>query len=149
MNAPATTSAIVVPAKDWGHDLPAMRAAIAEDTTNPPGAAVSSLFVGNFSDAVDNQTANGGSNNISTLAGIAITHGTASLEETAYFLSLTLKIPVPVVLVGAQRPASALAGDGPMNLVNAVRVAAAVKIRPQKCLEQADCLVTADDPLAD
>ncbi len=58
------------------------------------------------------------------LAGIVITHGTASLEETAYFLSLTLKIPIPVVLVGAQRPASALAGDGPMNLVNACRVAA-------------------------
>jgi len=58
------------------------------------------------------------------LAGIVITHGTASLEETAYFLSLTLKIPLPVVVVGAQRPASALSGDGPMNLVNAVRVAA-------------------------
>lgn len=57
------------------------------------------------------------------LAGIVVTHGTASLEETAYFLSLTLKIPQPVVLVGAQRPASALAGDGPMNLVNGARVA--------------------------
>jgi L-asparaginase len=58
------------------------------------------------------------------LAGIVITHGTASLEETAYFLSLTLKISIPVVLVGAQRPASALSGDGPMNMVNAIRVAA-------------------------
>jgi L-asparaginase len=58
------------------------------------------------------------------LTGIVITHGTASLEETAYFLSLTLKIAIPVVLVGAQRPASALSGDGPMNIVNAIRVAA-------------------------
>ncbi len=58
------------------------------------------------------------------LAGIVVTHGTASLEETAYFLSLTLKIPQPVVVVGAQRPASALAGDGPMNLLNGCRVAA-------------------------
>lgn len=58
------------------------------------------------------------------LAGIVVTHGTSSLEETAYFLSLTLKIPQPVVLVGAQRPATALAGDGPMNLVNGCRVAA-------------------------
>jgi L-asparaginase len=58
------------------------------------------------------------------LAGIVVTHGTASLEETAYFLSLTLKIPQPVVVVGAQRPASALAADGPMNLLNACRVAA-------------------------
>jgi L-asparaginase len=63
------------------------------------------------------------------LAGIVVTHGTASLEETAYFLSLTLKIPQPVVLVGAQRPASALAGDGPMNLVNGCRVAADPRAR--------------------
>lgn len=63
------------------------------------------------------------------LAGVVVTHGTASLEETAYFLSLTLKIPQPVVLVGAQRPASALAGDGPMNLVNGCRVAADPRAR--------------------
>jgi L-asparaginase len=58
------------------------------------------------------------------LAGIVITHGTSSLEETAYFLNLTLKVALPVVLVGAQRPASALSSDGGINLVNAVRVAA-------------------------
>jgi L-asparaginase len=57
------------------------------------------------------------------LTGIVIGHGTASLEETAYFLNLTLKIPVPVVIVGSQRPASALSTDAGMNLVNAVRVA--------------------------
>ena len=59
------------------------------------------------------------------LAGIVITHGTASLEETAYFLNLTLHVDLPVVLVGAQRPASALSTDAGMNLVNAVRTAAA------------------------
>jgi L-asparaginase len=58
------------------------------------------------------------------LAGIVIGHGTASLEETAYFLSLTLKVPVPVVVVGSQRPASSLSTDAGLNLVNAVRVAA-------------------------
>jgi L-asparaginase len=58
------------------------------------------------------------------LAGIVVGHGTASLEETAYFLSLALKVPVPVVVVGAQRPASALSTDAGMNIVNAVRVAA-------------------------
>ena len=57
------------------------------------------------------------------LDGIVITHGTATLEETAYFLSLTSKVKVPIVVLGAQRPASALSGDGPMNLLNAVRVA--------------------------
>jgi L-asparaginase len=57
------------------------------------------------------------------LAGIVILHGTATLEETAYALNLTAKISVPIVLVGAQRPASALSGDAGLNLVNAVRVA--------------------------
>lgn len=58
------------------------------------------------------------------LDGIVIGHGTATLEETAYFLNLTLKTALPVVLVGAQRPSSALSSDAGMNLVNAVRVAA-------------------------
>ena len=58
------------------------------------------------------------------LAGIVIGHGTATLEETAYCLNLTVKVAIPVVLVGAQRPSSALSSDAGMNLVNAVRVAA-------------------------
>lgn len=56
--------------------------------------------------------------------GIAVTHGTSSLEETAYFLNLTLKIGIPVVLVGAQRPSSGLGTDAGINLLNAIRVAA-------------------------
>jgi L-asparaginase len=63
------------------------------------------------------------------LAGIVIGHGTATLEETAYFLNLTLKVRVPVVLVGAQRPSSALSSDAGMNLVNALRVAASPEAR--------------------
>jgi len=63
------------------------------------------------------------------LAGIVIGHGTATLEETAYALNLTLKVPVPVVLVGAQRPASALSTDAGLNLVNAIRVAASQEAR--------------------
>ena len=63
------------------------------------------------------------------LAGIVVTHGTASLEETAYFLNLTLHIDVPVVVVGSQRPATALSTDAGMNLVNAVRTAAAADSR--------------------
>ena len=66
---------------------------------------------------------------VAGLAGIVITHGTSSLEETAYFLNLVLKVSVPVVLVGAQRPASALSSDGGVNLVNAVRVAASPEAR--------------------
>ena len=57
------------------------------------------------------------------IQGFVIPHGTATLEETAYFLHLTLKTDKAVVLVGAQRPASALSSDAGMNLLNAVRVA--------------------------
>src|SRR6202020_2162632 len=63
------------------------------------------------------------------LAGIVIGHGTATLEETAYFLNLTVKVAVPVVIVGAQRPSSALSSDAGMNLVNAIRVAASPEAR--------------------
>ncbi|MEO0831499.1 MAG: asparaginase, partial [Pseudomonadota bacterium] len=56
------------------------------------------------------------------LQGIVVTHGTASLEETAYMLHLTVKADLPVVVIGAQRPASALSTDAGMNLVNAARV---------------------------
>ncbi|HEY1433492.1 MAG TPA: asparaginase [Stellaceae bacterium] len=58
-----------------------------------------------------------------TIAGFVIPHGTATLEETAFFLNLTLATAQPVVLVGAQRPASALGTDAGMNLVNALRTA--------------------------
>ncbi|HUC72278.1 MAG TPA: asparaginase, partial [Stellaceae bacterium] len=62
-------------------------------------------------------------------AGFVITHGTATLEETAFFLNLTLRVSQPVVLVGAQRPASALGTDAGMNLVNALRVAGSPEAR--------------------
>jgi L-asparaginase len=59
-----------------------------------------------------------------TVDGIVVTHGTDTMEETAYFLNLVIKSEKPVVLVGALRPSNAMSTDGPMNLYNAVILAA-------------------------
>jgi len=57
------------------------------------------------------------------VAGAVVTHGTGTLEETAYFLHLVVRSDKPVVVVGAMRPWSAISRDGPLNLYNAVRTA--------------------------
>ena len=56
--------------------------------------------------------------------GIVITHGTDTMEETAYFLNLVVKSQKPVVLVGSMRPSTAMSADGPINIYNAVVLAA-------------------------
>ena len=61
------------------------------------------------------------------LAGVVVTHGTDRLEETAFFLYLTVLSEKPVVVVGAQRPATGISPDGPINLLGAVRTAASPK----------------------
>jgi len=58
------------------------------------------------------------------IAGVVVTHGTDRLEETAFFLYLTVRSAKPVVVVGAQRPATGISPDGPINLLAAVRTAA-------------------------
>jgi L-asparaginase len=63
------------------------------------------------------------------LAGIVVSHGTATLEETAYFLNLVVKLDIPVVLVGAQKPLSAFGSDAGPNLAAAVRAAASPALR--------------------
>ena len=55
------------------------------------------------------------------LAGVVVTHGTDRLEETSFFLYLTVRSDKPVIVVGAQRPATGISPDGPINLLSAVR----------------------------
>lgn len=56
--------------------------------------------------------------------GVVVTHGTDTMEETAYFLNLTVPHPNPIVLVGSMRPSTSISADGPMNLFNAIKLAA-------------------------
>jgi L-asparaginase len=58
-----------------------------------------------------------------SITGFVITHGTDTLEESAFFLNLTVKTDKPVVLVGSMRPSTAVSADGPLNLYNAVGIA--------------------------
>ncbi|MBU67217.1 MAG: L-asparaginase [Cupriavidus sp.] len=61
--------------------------------------------------------------------GIVITHGTDTLEETAMFLHLTQACPIPIVMTAAMRPSTSLSADGPLNLLDAVRVAGSTEAR--------------------
>lgn len=65
----------------------------------------------------------------SDVSGFVLTHGTNTLEETAFFLHLTVQTDKPVVVVGAQRPSTSISADGPMNFYNAVQVAASPEAR--------------------
>ncbi len=66
--------------------------------------------------------------------GVVVTHGTDTMEETAFFLNLVVKSDKPVVMVGSMRPSTAVSADGPLNLYNAVGVAVDPKARDRGVL---------------
>jgi L-asparaginase len=77
----------------------------------------------------------------SDVAGVAITHGTDTMEETSYFLNLVVNSDKPVVLTGSMRPSTAMSADGPLNIYNAVAIAADPTARGR------GVLVTLDDDI--
>jgi L-asparaginase len=93
------------------------------------GIQIASIGSQDMNDAVWMQLAKEVDKHLSndTVSGVVITHGTDTMEETAFFLNLVVDSDKPVVLTGAMRPATALSADGPLNLYNAVAVAASMK----------------------
>lgn len=81
----------------------------------------------------------------SDIDGIVITHGTDTMEETAYFLNLTVKSDKPVVLTGAMRPSTAMSADGPLNLYNAVVTAGATASKGKGVLVAMNGLILGAD----
>lgn len=96
-----------------------------KDIARITGEQVSSIGSQDMSDSVWLKLANRVNAVLAadSVDGVVITHGTDTMEETAYFLQLVVKSKKPVVMTGSMRPSTALSADGPLNIYNAVAVA--------------------------
>lgn len=109
--------------QEWLDTLPELQevaTVTAEDMRQPEGTVGGDTFEYLYSIAKRLQELA----NDSTVDGVVVTHGTNTLAEAAWFMHLTVSAKKPIVFVGSQRPWSGLSGDGPLNLFNAVRIAA-------------------------
>jgi len=99
----------------------------AEQFTNVPSTAVSPSHWLGLAQRINEILRNGVEGR--PVEGVVVTHGTDALEETAYFLDLTVRSEKPVVVVGAMRAPGTMSADGPINLIRAIQTAAAAESR--------------------
>jgi L-asparaginase type II len=111
--------------QDWLHDLPELQNVARVTTEDLRDNAKTAKKKGdNFGDIARvahrlNEIAKD-----PTIDGVVVTHGTNTMAEVAFYMNLVVDTDKPIVFVGSQRPWSAISGDGPLNLYDAVRVAA-------------------------
>ena len=110
--------------EDWVHDLPELgnvARVTTEDFRSPVGRVTGTETFEDLEKVAKrlNELAND-----PKVDGVVVTHGTNTMAETAFYMDLVVKTHKPIVFVGSQRPWTGLSGDGPLNLYNAVRVAA-------------------------
>jgi L-asparaginase len=102
----------------WGEDI----VVEARQVLQKPSASLTLADVATLAEAIEAAVAEG-------FAGVVVTHGTDTIEETAFALGLMLSVDAPVVLTGAMRTPDQPGADGPANIATAVRVAASVEAR--------------------
>jgi L-asparaginase len=114
--------------QDWIHDLPELAniARITLEDFRPPTDRKERETMEDMREVAHrlNELAND-----PAVDGVVITHGTNTMAEVAFYVNLTVKTDKPIVFVGSQRPWTGISGDGPLNLYDAVRVAASPQAR--------------------
>ena len=121
--ADCQTNAKGIGPDEWIEDLPELRllARVTTEDLRPSESAARGMSVEHWQAAarrLQELTDDSG------VDGIVVAHGTNGLADTAYFMNLVVRTRKPIVFVGAQRPWTGMSGDGPLNLYNAIRVAA-------------------------